>query len=151
MESNPQQYESAQSNPVEGATSSVSVNLEQGGTLIKIPPKSSKNDQVMQEWLEPVASFLASMPDYVGSFVSDYQKPLITILLLLSGVVSVKVVLAVLDSINDIPLLSPLFELVGIIYSGWFVYRYLLKASTRQELVQDFRGLKNQVLGSKDN
>jgi len=151
MEAN--QYESPQSITSEAATTSpaaVKVNLDQAGTLIKIPAQNATTEQE-QEWLEPVASFLSGLPDQVGSFVSDYQKPLITILLLLSGVVTVKVVLAVLDAINEIPLLSPVFELVGIIYSGWFVYRYLLKASTREELGQDFSTLKGQVLGSKDS
>lgn len=151
MESN--QYDPSQPTLSEaGATppATVKVNLDQAGTMIKIPAQNATSEQV-QEWLEPVVTFLSSLPDQVGSFVSDYQKPLITILLLLSGVVTVKVVLAVLDALNDIPLLSPVFELVGIMYSGWFVYRYLLKATTREELTQDFSTIKGQVLGGKDS
>ncbi len=149
MESKPYETSPSTASEVGTAPKSVTINTDQAGTMIKIPAQNPTSEQV-QEWLEPVATFLSSLPDQVGSFVSDYQKPLITILLLLSGVVTVKVVLAVLDAINDIPLLSPVFELVGIIYSGWFVYRYLLKASTRQELSQDFAGIKGQVLGKKD-
>jgi hypothetical protein len=67
--------------------------------------------------------------------------------LLLSGIVTVKVTLAVLDAINDIPLLAPTFELVGIGYTAWFVYRYLLKVETRQELTEEFKALKGQVVG----
>jgi hypothetical protein len=55
--------------------------------------------------------------------------------------------LAVLDAINDIPLLSPVFELVGIGYTAWFVYRYLLKVETRKELGEEFKSLKGQVVG----
>jgi hypothetical protein len=61
--------------------------------------------------------------------------------------VTVKVILAVLDSLNDIPLVAPTFELIGIGYSGWFVYRYLLKASTREELTSEIDTLKSQVFG----
>ena len=147
-----EQYKTPQPTTSEAGASpkAMKVNMDQAGTMIKIPAQNGTSEQI-QEWLEPVATFLSSLPDQVGSFVSDYQKPLITILLLLSGVVTVKVVLAVLDAINDIPLLSPIFELVGVIYSGWFVYRYLLNASTRQELSQEFKNLKGQVLGSKDS
>jgi len=53
----------------------------------------------------------------------------------------------VLDSINDIPLLAPVFELVGIGYTAWFVYRYLLKVETRKELAQEFNSLKGEVVG----
>ena len=146
------QYEPSQptTSEAEAPPTAMKVNMDQAGTMIKIPAQNGTSEQV-QEWLEPVSSFLSSLPDQVGSFVSDYQKPLITILLLLSGVVTVKVVLAVLDAINDIPLLSPVFELVGVIYSGWFIYRYFLNAATRQELSEDFNTLKGQVLGHKDS
>uniref|UniRef100_A0ACD5GQJ7 CAAD domain-containing protein n=1 Tax=Desertifilum tharense IPPAS B-1220 TaxID=1781255 RepID=A0ACD5GQJ7_9CYAN len=53
----------------------------------------------------------------------------------------------VVDAINDIPLLAPFFELVGIGYSAWFVYRYLRLASTRQELANKIQGLKDDVVG----
>jgi len=49
--------------------------------------------------------------------------------------------------LNDIPLVAPTFELIGIGYSAWFVYRYLLKASTRQELTNEIATLKSQVIG----
>ena len=51
---------------------------------------------------------------------------------------------------NDIPLVSPTFELIGIGYSVWFVYRYLLKASTRQELTHEISTLKTQVVGGNE-
>ena len=57
------------------------------------------------------------------------------------------ITLSVLDAINHIPLLSPILELVGVGYSVWFVSRYLLKESTRAELVSEFDSLKEQVFG----
>lgn len=54
---------------------------------------------------------------------------------------------ALLDFLNKLPLLSGLFELVGFGYSGWFVYRYLLLASTRKELTDVIDAWKNKVLG----
>jgi hypothetical protein len=97
--------------------------------------------------VQPVSDFLSKFPDYVGGFFYNYQQPLITLALILSGVITVKVTLAVLDSINDIPLLAPVFELVGIGYTAWFVYRYLLKVETRKELGAEFQSLKGQVIG----
>jgi hypothetical protein len=71
-------------------------------------------------------------------------------LLLIAAAVTVKVVLAVLDALNDIPLLAPTFELIGIGYSAWFVNRYLLRAERRQELAQEVDTIKQQVLGSQN-
>ncbi len=101
------------------------------------------------EFVEPVKEFLAKLPDEIAKFFSDYKQPLTTLGLILAAIVTVKITLAILDSINDIPLLAPLFELVGIGYTGWFVYRYMLKESTRQELVAELEALKTQVLGKE--
>jgi hypothetical protein len=125
----------------------VDVNIDQPGAITKLPPPKPSADQAWQEWVQPVSDFLSKLPNYVGGFFESYQRPLITLALILSGVVSVKVTLAVLDAINDIPLLSPVFELVGIGYTVWFVYRYLLKVETRKELLEEFNALKAQVLG----
>jgi threonine/homoserine/homoserine lactone efflux protein len=63
-------------------------------------------------------------------------------------VVTVKVTLALLDALDDIPLIAPTLELIGLAYTTWFVYRYLLSAASRQELSQDFQNLKEQVFGT---
>lgn len=125
----------------------IDVNVDQPGAITKLPPPNPSTDQAWQEWVQPVVDFLSKLPDYVGGFFYNYQQPLITLALLLSGVITVKVTLAVLDSINDIPLLAPIFELVGIGYTAWFVYRYLLKVETRKELGEEFKSLKGQVVG----
>lgn len=125
----------------------VDVTVDQPGALTIKTPSTPSTDQIWQEWVQPVSEFLSKLPDYVGGFFSSYQQPLITLALLLSGVITVKVTLAVLDSINDIPLLAPLFEIVGIGYSAWFVYRYLLKVETRKELSAGIDSLKGEVIG----
>ncbi len=120
----------------------------QTGTITKLQPPAQPQD----EWLkygEQVSSFLASLPEYVGSFFNQYKQPLVTIGLIVGAIVGVKVLLAVLDALNDIPLVAPTFELIGIGYSVWFVYRYLLKASTRKELTSEITTLKSQVVGKQ--
>lgn len=87
--------------------------------------------------------------DYLKEFVDSNQKSLINLLLIFLGIIAVKVTLAIISAINDIPLLAPTFELVGLGYTGWFVYRYLLTNSSRQELGQEFQALKNQVMGQE--
>ena len=120
----------------------------QTGTITKLQPTAQSQDQ----WLkygEQVSGFLATLPEYLGSFFNRYKQPLITVGLLVAAIVSVRVVLAILDALNDIPLVAPTFELIGIGYSAWFVYRYLLKASNRQELTSEIAALKSQVVGKQ--
>ena len=118
----------------------------QAGTITKLQPPN----QSQEEWLkygELVSSFLGSMPEYLGSFFSKYKQPLISVGLIIGALVAVKVVLAVLGALNDIPLVAPTFELIGIGYSVWFVYRYLLNAKSREELTGEISTLKSQVMG----
>lgn len=121
------------------------VSNEPGGVIKTYQEPAT--DQPWREWLEPVLEFLSKLPDYLGKFFADYKQPLLTVGLIVLAFVTVKVTLAVIDAINDIPLLAPLFELVGIGYTAWFIYRYLWQASTRRELFAEFNTLKAQVLG----
>ncbi len=111
-----------------------------------LAPAKESTDQFRQIG-DQISGFLSELPDYLGQFFSTYQRPLTTVGLFIGAIVAVKVTLAILDAINDIPLLAPLFELVGIGYTSWFVYRYLLRAANRAELNQEFKSLKGQVIG----
>jgi hypothetical protein len=117
--------------------------------LVVQPHQQSQSSDQWKQIGERVSYFLSELPDLLSDFFSQYQRPLIVLGLFFGGVVTVKLTLAILDAINDIPLLAPTFELVGIGYSAWFVYRYLLKAENRQELSQELDTLKQQVVGSQ--
>jgi hypothetical protein len=102
--------------------------------------------QIKQVW-EKVSGLLGDLPEYVSEFFKQYRRPIVTVGLILAAIIAVKIVLALLDAVNDVPLLAPTFELIGLFYTGWFLYRYLLKASNRQELLDDIAAIRDQVLG----
>ncbi|KAG1358740.1 Protein CURVATURE THYLAKOID 1A, chloroplastic [Cocos nucifera] len=54
----------------------------------------------------------------------------------------------VVGAINSVPLLPKLMELVGLGYTGWFVYRYLLFKQSRKELANDIEALKKKIAGT---
>lgn len=124
--------------------------VETDAPLVKVEASTTDEttEQLKRVWAKTY-QFLAGLPDYLSEFFGEYKRPLVTIGLIFGSIVSVKLTLALLDAINDIPLLAPTFELVGFAYSAWFVYRYLWRASSRQELATDFNNLKDQVLGGK--
>jgi hypothetical protein len=55
----------------------------------------------------------------------------------------------IVGAVNNIPLFPKLMELVGLSYTAWFTYRYLLFKSSRQELVQDIDELKKKISGEQ--
>ncbi|MDZ8135686.1 MAG: CAAD domain-containing protein [Nostoc sp. DedQUE04] len=143
METEQQQRES-----IDASLSQGTLALEGTDTanLPKLPPASEPESQ-WQQISRQISQFLEQLPQYLSDFFRDYKQPLISVALILAAIITARVVLTVLAAINDIPLLSPLFELVGISYTSWFVFRYLLKASTRQELADEIQSLKSQFVG----
>ncbi|GIL69022.1 hypothetical protein Vretimale_17392 [Volvox reticuliferus] len=55
----------------------------------------------------------------------------------------------VVNAINAVPLLPKLMELIGLGYSAWFTYRYLLFKSSREELLKDIGELSKKISGSE--
>lgn len=127
-------------------TQVLGVSGEIPGSMTKPKPGDA---QPWREYLDEALGVVAKVPDYAGQFFADYKQPLITLGLFLAAIITVKVTLAILDALNDIPLLAPLLELVGLGYTAWFVWRYLWKASNRQELTTEFEALKKQILGDR--
>ncbi|XP_022735165.1 protein CURVATURE THYLAKOID 1A, chloroplastic-like [Durio zibethinus] len=71
-----------------------------------------------------------------------------TVLLYGGGaIVAVWVSSILVSAINSVPLLPKIMELVGLGYTGWFVYRYLLFKSSRKELATDIEALKKKIAG----
>ena len=104
--------------------------------------KFSPTEQSIQkgQWiLTQIVAFLANIFDYIGSFFNTYKQSLISLGLILAAIVALRVVLAVIDALNDVPLVAPTFKLIGIGYSIWFAKRYLLQTSTREELLQNIQ------------
>ena len=103
----------------------------------------------VKEILAKVASVLGDSPTYVVETFNEYKRPLTVIGLVFGALIAIKLTFAVLASINDIPVLAPTMELIGLIYTGWFIYRFLLKASNRSELLSSLGDVKDQITGNK--
>lgn len=134
---------------VESTTTPSSVNVEVSSTDPLTQQALEEEKTQFDEIKASVLEVLSEFPAYVSGFFSEYQKPIITIVLIIAAIVSVKVLFAVIDALNDVPLLAPTFELIGMGYSAWFIYRYLLRASNRQELTQEFNAFWEQISGQK--
>uniref|UniRef100_A0A2N9EPH9 Cyanobacterial aminoacyl-tRNA synthetase CAAD domain-containing protein n=1 Tax=Fagus sylvatica TaxID=28930 RepID=A0A2N9EPH9_FAGSY len=57
---------------------------------------------------------------------------------------------AIVGAIDSIPLFPKLMEVVGLGYTFWFSYRYLIFKKNREELAAKIEELKQQVLGLDD-
>ncbi|KAK6120576.1 hypothetical protein DH2020_045672 [Rehmannia glutinosa] len=65
------------------------------------------------------------------------------------AIVAVWLASTVVGAVNSVPLLPKIMELVGLGYTGWFVYRYLLFKSGRKELTTDIEAIKKKIAGTE--
>ena len=120
--------------------------IETPGVKVVIEPEPqtfSPTSQSIQkgQWIvTQVVDFLSQLSENLGSFFGENQSLLINLGLIFGAIIAFRVSLAVIVAINEIPLVAPTFELVGIGYSIWFINRYLLNTSNRQELGQKIQG-----------
>ncbi|KAI3764369.1 hypothetical protein L2E82_14376 [Cichorium intybus] len=61
------------------------------------------------------------------------------------GVVAIWLSSVIIGAINKFPLLPNIMELVGVGYTGWFIYRYLLFESSRKELAANIDSIKKKI------
>lgn len=120
--------------------------------VISEAPETVETSQLdVQVIKEKVLHFISDLPEIFSNFFGEYQRPLWTVVGFVLIIVTIKALVGVLDSINDIPLVESTLEIVGMGYSGWFVYRYLLRSENRQELLAKFQSWKAEFLGREDS
>lgn len=79
------------------------------------------------------------------------NRQLLTILgVAFIAILGVKLIFAGLNAIDDIPLVTPLLKLIGLVYVVRFVWRYLLREQDRHELVENINRTKAEVLGNQN-
>ena len=120
---------------------------------IDTQPLLIPDDQSLPQWQQTggkLFAFLEQLPKSLGSFSTEYQMPIISFTTIIIATIAVKIILAVLDVINDIPQLNLVFELTGIGYLIWFIFRYLFKASTRQELAAKISFIQKEIIQGQD-
>jgi hypothetical protein len=114
-------------------------------------PMSNVKTEELQQFGRQMSDFIEQLPTYTNRFFQAYKLPIISIAFLLAALVTLKIVLAIMSALNDIPLVSASFQSIGIGFIIWFIARYLVKASTRQELAMKIESLKEQIIGESSS
>ncbi|MCU0523221.1 MAG: valine--tRNA ligase [Elainella sp. Prado103] len=96
-----------------------------------------------------LSDFAEDLTDTLADIgLAAYRKPAFTLLYLVIVLLSAKVLLAVVGSMNRLFLISPILKLIGMGYTIWFIYRYLRTAESRQTLADQIHHLRQQISGS---
>jgi len=117
-------------NPISGEEHSSRAAMHTSANLPTAAPPTSQPGPV-----EQVLTTLATVPDTLGQIGAENSTLLVGFGLVLVSLSLGVLLLSLLAVIHTIPLLAPLLQLIGVGYGIWFIYRYLLFASGRQELL----------------
>ena len=130
------------------AEMSIEENTETAGVLV---PLTSEDDSTaeLKAMLGKGVEVVSNLDTILGNFFSEYRQLIISLGLVFGSIVAVKLTLALLSALNEIPLVEPILELVGLGYTAWFVTRFMLKSEKRQEFYAKFTDTKDSVLGKK--
>lgn len=120
-------------------------------TLAKLPPAESPPSQQWSQTGKEVSEQISLLLDRAGELFEEYKPVIIVIGVALAAILSLALITVFVSVINLIPLLAPTFKLIGFGVTAWFVYRYLLFAPNRQELSEQLKGLREQVLGKQNS
>ncbi|MGF1522962.1 MAG: valine--tRNA ligase [Leptolyngbyaceae cyanobacterium] len=85
---------------------------------------------------------------YLQRFFSDVRRPLTTVGILLLSFIAFKVLSAFVDTLESIPFVAPLLQLVGLGYSVWFVSQNLLYVEKRRQTWQQIKQWRREILGN---
>lgn len=128
----------------------VSVDVpESDSMIIQYSSTTETAEEAWRSFQTKTSAFFANAAESLSTFFKNNQSLLINLGWVLLALMGLQLLFTILDAVDNIPLISPILKLVGLIYVSWFVWRYLLRASNRQELGQIIDRTKSELLGDR--
>jgi len=109
--------------------------------------KGVEGDSTWQQVISAVVQFLDQPGSYFDNFFVDYKKPVLSLTILLGVGMTYKVLDSILDSLETVPGLGGLLQLIGIGYTTQFVARRVLKEENRDRVITELRQAWAEISG----
>ncbi|MEC4983243.1 MAG: valine--tRNA ligase [Oscillatoria sp. PMC 1068.18] len=117
---------------------------------VVLSPDLSQTQVILEKIKDTTVQVLSELPQYLREFYLSYKLPIWVFLLLFISLVSFKAIGAALDAINTVPFVEYVFDGIGLGYSLWFTYRYLLRPNNRRELKAKINSWIEQAVDNRD-
>eukprot|EP00193_Tetraselmis_chui_P021182 CAMPEP_0177772938 /NCGR_PEP_ID=MMETSP0491_2-20121128/12549_1 /TAXON_ID=63592 /ORGANISM="Tetraselmis chuii, Strain PLY429" /LENGTH=146 /DNA_ID=CAMNT_0019290901 /DNA_START=199 /DNA_END=639 /DNA_ORIENTATION=+ len=95
---------------------------------------------------ELTAKAKATVEDLQAKWEATEEKPA-AVALTVAGFIGVWAASGVVSAVDKLPIIGDFFELVGLLVTGWFIYRYLLFGPDRAELKSNIDSFLDKVSG----
>jgi CAAD domains of cyanobacterial aminoacyl-tRNA synthetase len=105
----------------------------------------------LQSTQTELAALFENATSTATDFFNNNRQLFITLGWIVLAIFGAKVVFATLGIIDDIPLVTPIIKLVGLVSVVRFAWRYLIREHDRQELIEIIDRTKVEVLGDRQS
>ena len=109
--------------------------------------KGVDGDSTWQKGVRAVLQFLDQPGRYFDNFFVDYKKPALSLAVLLGVGMTYKVLDSILDSVESVPGLGALFQIIGIGYTTQFVARRVIKGEKRDRVINELQQTWTEIAG----
>jgi hypothetical protein len=96
-----------------------------------------------------LTAFFERAKSTATEFFNNNRQLFIALGWIVLAIIGAKFVFAALGTIDDIPLITPILKLVGLVSVVRFSWRYLIREHDRQELLEIIDQTKAEVLGDR--
>jgi CAAD domains of cyanobacterial aminoacyl-tRNA synthetase len=97
-----------------------------------------------------VPGVLNELTSAVPAFFQQNRQLLTNIGLIFLAFVVIKLAFAGINAIDELPLVTPLLKIVGLVYVVKFIWNYLIRKQDREKLVEKLNTTKAEVLGNRE-
>ncbi len=158
---------SAQASPLENHNLLTETSEMNTNTLADMPaptePMTLDDKSMAEPMAEPIAdpavawqsnqteltAFFERAKSTATEFFNNNRQLFITLGWTVLAIIGAKFVFAALGTIDDIPLVTPILKIVGLVSVVRFSWRYLIREHDRQELLEIIDRTKAEVLGDR--
>jgi len=112
-------------NPISGVARRSTADLVHRGWEKGQPaPQPQRSNRQTAGWnLGVILAPFTRLPTKLGQVIQENPIPVAAFLVLLGLSPLLALILALLTTIDAVPLLAPCFQLIGLGYTGWLIYR----------------------------
>lgn len=109
------------------------------------PTPAEKTEEKTDEILEKANEYLETISE---KWEETEEKPAV-VAIALAAFVGIWATSGIVDRIDKLPVVGGVLELVGLLVTGWFVYRYLIFGPDREELKGNLQQFVKKVTGER--
>jgi len=118
--------------------------------VVQVQARGGKGQSTTEEVDQAAEQYLDKANEYWDNVKAKWdqtdEKPAV-VAIGVGTFVTIWALSGLVDRIDKLPVIGGLLELVGLLVTGWFIYRYLVFGPDREELKGNLNGFLKRVTG----